>query len=79
MLIQMKEIKTKTYPLDKGFFLDIVTRCKKYKAWLYHKDYGNKYLMFEMLKEQQTYEQFLEIVELNAPDYIDYYKRNFME
>lgn len=76
MLIQMKEIKTKTYPLDQGFFVDITTTCKTYQAWLYHKEYSFKYLMFEVPKKQQDYDIFLDIVEANVQEYIDQYLTN---
>lgn len=79
MLIQMKEIKTKTYPLDKGFFLDITTGCKEYNAWLYHKDYGIKSHIYGMFKCDIEYNEFLDLLENTINDDIDLYVDNYFD
>lgn len=68
-------ITTQTYSTKKGFLVDIVTKSLKYEyeAWIYHEEYGIKDLMFGVPTEQQTYEEFLEIVFNNIDEYINYY------
>lgn len=57
--------------IDHGYLIDIVTLRNDYEAWIYCEDDGVKHLMFGMPKEQQSYEEFLEIVEANIDDYRD--------
>ena len=71
----MKEItndawRLETYSADDGYMVDIQEVCcldkDEYEAWLYHQDYGIKTLMFAMPVEQQSLEEFVEIVERNV-------------
>ena len=70
---ELKDLKTRTYDAGHGYEVDIVTNDQNgtYKAYLYHKEYGNKIFMFGMPIEQQSYDVFLEIVAANVDDYID--------
>lgn len=72
-------IKTETYALTGGFMIDIVTTDATYEAFLYHKKCGVKDLMFGCPKEQQPYEDFLELVEINADEYISDYAGEYMD
>lgn len=70
----MKEVlgvQTLTFDVGDGFFVDIVTDNphKEYDAWLYHKDYGVKQLMFGGTFEQNRYKDFLNLVEVNLDGY----------
>lgn len=77
-------ITTQTYSTKYNFLVDIVTKSLKYQyeAWIYHVEHGVKDLMFGVSTEQQTYEEFLEIVFNNLDEYITNYVDehfNFME
>ncbi len=39
-------IITETYECKKGFYVDVVYDGITYEAWIYHKAYGQKMLMF---------------------------------
>ena len=66
---------TRTYKpsADSPYTVDIVTLGDTYEAWLYHDGYGVKNLMFGVPIAQQTYEQFVYLVELNMEEYIGIY------
>lgn len=74
-----KEVKTKTYVADKGYMVDIITTCATYSAYIYHRDYGIKILMFGMPKKQQSYEEFLKIVDINFEGHKKQYEREVIE
>jgi hypothetical protein len=73
LLVLRKDRETKTYEAYYGFFVDIVTITHDYgtefQAWLYHKDYGYKNLMFAT--EGDTFGAFLGMVEDNLDSYIE--------
>lgn len=71
-------ITTQTYSTKYHFLVDIVKKSNVfiYEAWIYHDQYGVKDLMFGIPTEQQTYEEFLEIVFNNIDEYIDSYVDN---
>lgn len=73
-------ITTQTYSTKYDFLIDIVTKTNEYyyEAWIYHNQYGIKDLMFGIPTENQTYEEFLEIVFNNLDEYItDYVDEHF--
>ena len=72
-------IKTETYQINGGFMIDIVTTDEEYDAFLYHKKNGIKSMMFGGLKKQQSYKEFLELVEANVEDYIPNYAEDYMD
>jgi len=63
-----------TYCFDRHYIVDIFKVDDTYEAWLYNREYGIKDLMFGMPVEQQSFDEFLEIVEANVPEYIELYK-----
>lgn len=85
-------IKTTTYetPFD-GFLVDIVEQTDTfangetepmYYAWLYHKDYGVKDLMFgSMAKQHQNKRDFIDMVEANLcnQNYIEGYMEDHFD
>lgn len=79
MLIEMKEIKTKTYPLDQGFFLDVTTTCKQYDAWLYHKNYGIKEHIYGMNKCDIEYDNFLDLIESTIAEDIKFFVDDYFD
>ena len=68
---ELEYIKTKSYDAGNGFEVDIVIDEKDqyYHSYLYHVEYGHKLYMFGMPMKQQSYDEFLEIVEKNVDDY----------
>lgn len=60
------EIKTTTYDCGDGFRIDIVETDEEQEAWLYHKDYGVKELMFGVDKHLYRLDQFLDDHRVNA-------------
>lgn len=76
----MKKVNftSETFRLDGGFMIDTVQTDDTYAAYIYHKDYGVKDLMFEVPKSQQSYKYFLELVETNAAEYISHYAEEYM-
>ena len=77
--MKKSNFKTETFTWDGGFMVDVVTTSDTYEAWIYHKDYGIKELMFGMPKKQQSYEKFIEIVEWNVDDDIFAYMEQHMD
>lgn len=78
----MKEINNRfalmgQYSAGDGFLIDVFENKTEdtYEAWIYHKDYGMKNLMFGMPTTQQRYKEFLECVECD----IDEQKRIYSE
>lgn len=61
---------TKTYEYG-DYLVDIVTTDTDYESWIQAKGYGTKHIMFGMPKEQQSLEEFMNIVEANIEDYTD--------
>ena len=78
MLMQCKERKclgiyqSNEYP---GYIIEVIDLIDEdvYEAWLSHKDYGVKSLMFGLLKKDVSYEEMLGIVEENLDEYIGLY------
>lgn len=71
---RLNEIKTETYTLC-GFIVDIVENSEDFEAYIQKTGYGVKSLVFGMPKNQQTYNDFLDLVEinlLNEPYFEDY-------
>jgi len=63
-----------TYGYEDHYMIDIFKVDGTYEAWLYNSEYGIKDFMFGMPVEQQSLDEFLEIVKANVPEYIDLYK-----
>ena len=62
-------VTTETYATDwENFYVDITTFesrfWKEFEAHIYHRDYDTKMHMFGALYEHESYESFLEMVEL---------------
>ena len=71
------EYKTETYWCGGDWLVDVVTTPDNFEAYLYHKNCGVKKLMFGMPIEQQSYEEFIEIVEGNVDDYTGPYLEEY--
>ena len=65
----MTRIKTETYKVRGDWRVDIQTTEEGYYAYIWNVNYGEKHLMFGMPTYQQSYEDFLDIVEDNFADY----------
>ena len=96
MALVKMETRTETYWIRDKWFVDITISPNRdahiIEAWLYHKDYGNKDMMFGEAwddKEKHTiqpipenistYEEFLEMVEIDIDDYIRIYEEEYMD
>lgn len=80
IVLQRKEINMKiiyaittTYEMNNGFMIDIIENDETYHAWIYKKNMGVKDLMFGVRKEQQTKNEFINIVLNNLPEYEEAY------
>lgn len=50
-----------------------------FEAWIQHKDYGIKSLMFGMPAQQQSTQDFMKIVENSIDEYVEYYANEYMD
>lgn len=74
----MKKLSQKHERYQHGkYYIDIFEEKTTYEAYLRHKDYGVSDLMFGEPKTQTSYEEFLDLVKRNLPDYIETYKYNY--
>lgn len=79
----MTNIKIDTYDISdekNGYMIDIVTTDDDYESWIYHKDYSEKQLMYGCPREKQSYEEFINLVEMgDIKGYIKYYEHSVMD
>lgn len=74
-----KEIKqtTRTFQHDGNYYIDIVEGPEMYEAWLYHKDYGVKMLMFGQTKAGRRsfdpLQDFIDMTLAYPQEYIETY------
>ena len=66
------------YKLPDGFLVDIVTMPDTFEAYVYHKDYGTKNLIFEISKDDIDYDSFVSMVNDNISFSIDIYTEDIM-
>ena len=60
--------------------IDIVNNKSTYEAWLYHKDYGIKTLMFGVeAAYHDSLADFIQTVEASADDYTAIYKEEYVD
>lgn len=74
--------KTKTYEYRDGFLVDIVDSGDEISAYLYHKNYGVKDLMFELMKKDvESEEELKEMITNNLTNqsFIENYTEEYME
>lgn len=79
--------KIHTYEADDGFMVDIVDKDDAFEAWIYHKDYGIKDLMWGEPKKNtifgepftQTLQGFKSLVEANLEAYAGDYREDHMD
>ena len=71
-------IKTETYALDNGFFLDVVDKMEEYDAYIYHEDYGTKSCVLSSSKDVVDLDKYMEIVEGVLDNAIAQYKAEVM-
>ena len=81
---EIERIKTRTYEAENGFYVDIVHHTLRqngaeplYEAYLYHKQYGIKSLMFG--SNDKDYQNFLAVVMNNLPQYMEYYEDDYFD
>lgn len=65
------------YDLGRGFFVETDRGPEETNFHLYHKDYGTKMVMFEILSRDAHYEEALIIA--NAHEYIEIYSAEYMD
>ena len=77
---KLKNHTITTYIYKNVWRIDIVNNRSTYEAWLYHRDYGIKTLMFSMESNDfESLDKFIELVEINATDYCQIYRDEYME
>lgn len=71
MMTKKENIKIETFDVRNDFYVDIIDNPEKesYEAFIYEKDCGIKDFMFGCPKTQNTYEEFLELIECSLTDY----------
>ena len=77
----MKRITNKiidTYE-DGDFIIEITRTDYGWDAWLCEKSYGIKNMMFGCFESHFTYQEFLEAVEANLPEYEADYTEEYIE
>ncbi len=72
-MVELTNIKTRTYEYDSNYYVDIVERNDWYEAYIYDSNIGFKSFMFGMLKSEISYESFLDAVLDNIDEYIESY------
>lgn len=80
-LKKIADHKTETFDVGEGYLMDVITMPSNemYEAWIYHKDYGIKSLMFGISQNDMTYEEFIETAYCNTDDYISFYEEEYMD
>lgn len=73
------EIKVTTYEAERGFMVDILELPKSMEAWIYHKSCGIKSMMFGTTYEQNTMDEFLNVIEGSLEEEMDYYQEQYMD
>lgn len=73
------EIKTTTYSYVKEYLVDIVETENDYEAYVYSKDNCYKIFMFGCPKEQQTKDEFIDMVKASMDDFISDYEHEIYE
>ena len=72
-----------TYRYNDEYFIDVVTENLetrfRYEAWLYHKDYGVKDLMFGIEDPNDGHDGFVDLAEHSAEEYIKTYEYYHMK
>lgn len=68
------------YIAGDGFFVEVFKNFEEdtYEAWIFHKDYGQKNLMFGCPVSQQTFEEFLEMVECDIEEQKRIYSEDYI-
>ena len=61
--------KTISYIYDHDYMNDIANKQDSYEAWIYKTDCGDKHFMFGCPKSQQSYFEFMTLVEGNVNIY----------
>jgi len=75
---ELKSVKTTTYDVGDGFFIDIVYFAIRWDTWIYHKDYDLKALMSTMDVEAgdfTAFERAQSWARSNVSDWKDDYRR----
>ena len=68
-----------TYIYKNIWRIDIINNKSTYEAWIYHKDYGIKNLMWSVEAEHyRNIADFTALAEKNADDYIYTYKERYL-
>ena len=80
MKLERTFIETETFAYG-DYRVDMTVTSGSFAAWIYHKDYGIKKLMFEIPGtpngKRISPDEFLEMVENNIDDYIKGYKEMY--
>ena len=75
---QILSTQTAVYDMGEGWRVDIVTTPETYEAWIYHKDYGVKNLLFGTSTDTR-FNIFCDMIERNFEEYKQDYINDYME
>ena len=81
-MLRIKGNFSMTFCIRDGFRVDITydSDTQTADAWIYHKDYGIKSLMFgSEITEDHTLNDFIEVVEGNVQEYMEDYCDEYMD
>lgn len=84
MKLEPAELKTTSFyikqkGIEDGFILEVIETKSMFEAWIYHAEYGIKSLMFGLMKEDTTYNDFIETATANLMEYITDYIEQYFE
>ena len=76
-MIKLYDVKHERF-CDGEFIIDVFADNELFSAYITHQDYGVSSLIFAMPVLQQTYEEFLEMVEYSIPEQVMIYEDLYM-
>ncbi len=91
MRMKKTNIKTTAFECKGGFMCDVVETDTEFQAWLYHKSYGTKELMFGVASDGSgmradgvpvgptNIDEFVSLIEFNIDEYIEDYRDEVMD
>lgn len=79
MNAKRSDIKTETFYLNDGYYMDAVTNNIEhtFEFYIYHESCGIKMLMFGVPQSQQDYDDAVEIAFYNTEEYIEVYDEEY--
>lgn len=73
---KIEKVLLATYAFE-DYHIELIEFDGEYEAWLQHKEYGVKDLVYREKKEQQELDEFLAAVKEKLPQYIEKYEESY--